>query len=181
MGALDCNELENLKRRDFRHYSVGHQIMYETPVQLLRQKKRTICEAGFGIGFGIGKMIEHDVIGQYVGFEPCADAFEYVRKTYRDEARLELHNRPFEFPGRKFEHVFCIEVIEHVPMERHESFLGDLRKTTGFTLWLSTPDVTKHKTEGVRTPEAWKQMLHTAGFAEVTVHREQWTVLFVCQ
>lgn len=180
MGSLDCNEFENLKRRDFRDYSVGHQIMYEAPVQLLRQKKWTICEAGFGIGWGIHKMLEHDVIGQYVGYEPCAESFEYVRKNYHD-GRLELHKRGFEYPGRKFDHVFCIEVIEHVPMDGHAGFLSDLRKTTGRTLWMSTPDVTKHKTEGVRTPEVWKRMLHEAGFADITVHREQWTVLFVCQ
>jgi cyclopropane fatty-acyl-phospholipid synthase-like methyltransferase len=181
MGALDCNEYDNLKRRNFEPYSDGHQVMYEVPIALLANKRWTICEAGFGIGWGLGRMIEEGIVAQYVGFEPCADSFEYVRKIHHGNEQLTLHKRGFEYPGQKFDHVFCIETIEHVPMDGHAKFLSDLRKTTGRTLWFSTPDIRKHKTEGVRIWEEWKTMLHEAGFRDVTVHREQWTVLFVAQ
>lgn len=180
MGSLDCNEYENLMRRKGGDYSLGHRIMYETPIRLLTGKRRNILEAGFGIGWGLDQMVKADIVESYRGCEPNADSFNFVRRKWGDAARISLRHGSFE-RTKPADHVFCIEVIEHVPMVGHAGFLADLRASTAGTLWMSTPDVTKHRSEGVRTKEEWKAMIHAAGFNDVTVHTEQWTVLFVAQ
>lgn len=180
MGSLDCNEYENLMRRNGGDYSAGHCVMYETPIKLLSGKKRSILDVGFGIGWGLDQMVKAGIIGNYTGFEPNADSFAYTAKRHRDRPDVELIHGPFK-PTKKHDHVFCIEVIEHVPMEHHAGFLAALRGSTEKTLWMSTPDMRKHPGEGVRTWEGWRAMLHEAGFDNVTYHREQWTVLFIAQ
>jgi hypothetical protein len=179
MASLDCNEYENLRRRRGGDYSPGHRVMYEMPIRLLSGKRRNILEAGFGIGWGLDKMIEAGIIEHYVGFEPNKDSFNYVASRVQQPG-VELRHGGF-VRQRPADHVFCIEVIEHVPPGGHAGFLADLRASTAKTLWMSTPDIRKHPSEGVRTCDEWKAMLKAAGFADVTLHREQWTVLFICQ
>lgn len=181
MGSLDCNEYEALMRRNGREYSAGHRVMYESPIRLLSGKRRNILEAGFGIGWGLDQMLAAGIIDKYVGYEPNADSFSYVRSRQGARIEIELHHGQFVRQPRKFDHVFCIEVAEHVPLEGHAGFLADLYASTGTTLWMSSPDVRKHPGEGVRTAGEWKALLYAAGFSDVTVHREQWTVLFICQ
>lgn len=180
MGSLDCNEYENLLRRRGANYSAGHCVMYETPIKLLSGKRRSILDVGFGIGWGLDQMVKSEIIGNYTGFEPNADSFNYTAKRHRDSEGVELVHGPFKRVPKR-DHVFCIEVIEHVPMSGHAAFLADLRASTEKTLWMSTPDVRKHPGEGVRTWEDWRAMLDESGFDNVTVHREQWTVLFIAQ
>lgn len=179
MGSLECNEYENLKARGGREYSFGHRMMYETPIALLGGRKRNILEAGFGIGWGLDRMIEAGIIDRYTGFEPNADSFNYVNGRVKRE-NVELRRGGF-VRSPATDHVFCIEVIEHVPPAGHAAFLADLRASTAKTLWLSTPDVRKHPSEGVRTCDEWKALMKEAGFSDVTMHREQWTVLFIAQ
>jgi hypothetical protein len=181
LGALDCNEYDNLVRRRFEDYSEGHRIMYEVPIRLLSGKQWSIREAGFGIGWGLDQMVEAKIIRTYSGCEPCADSFNYTKKNHGGRPNVFLSQTAFKRDGAVYDHVFCIEVIEHVPMDGHYDFLKDLRESTGRTLWMSTPDKRKHPSEGVRTCDEWRQMLREAGFKDVTMHREQWTVLFVAQ
>jgi hypothetical protein len=180
MGDLNCNEYRNLMKRSGRDYSLGHRLMYETPAKLLTGKARNIAEAGFGIGWGLKALLEVGAVRSYVGYEPCAEAFEYVRKQYADDNRIVLHNRPFYAPSAVADHVFCVEVIEHVPAEKHADFLHDLR-AAGRTLWFSSPDVRRYPSEGVRAPHEWQVMLKAAGFNDVTRHEEQWTSLLIAQ
>jgi hypothetical protein len=180
MGSLDCNEYENLRRRDFREYSLGHRIVYETPIKLLTGKKRTIIEAGFGIGWGLDKMVEADIIADYVGCEPNADSFKYVNGRHGGKPNIKLNHEPFKRGFGFAQHVFCIEVIEHVPMEKHAEFIRALRES-GQTLWFSTPCKSKVPSEGVRTTEEWTKLLKQNGYSDVTVHKEQWTHLCVAQ
>jgi hypothetical protein len=155
--------------------------MYEAPIRLLSGKKRNILDVGFGIGWGLDQMLKAEIVGGYIGFEPNADSFKYVRGRHGGNPKVELLHGPFRRGTPKTDHVFCIEVIEHVPMEGQTEFLNALRASTGTTLFLSTPDVRKHPGEGVRTCDEWQAMLQDAGFENVTVHREQWTVLFIAQ
>lgn len=179
MGKLNCNEYRALQKRHGKPYSLGHQIMYEVPIWLMRGKKRRILEAGFGIGWGLGRMLEEGVVGSYVGYEPCKEAFDYVQEKHGKSLDVTLINEPFHGSNKPFDHVFCIEVLEHVPMEGHMAFLRALRATGG-TLWMSTPDVST-SAEGVRTAGEWRDMLKMAGFGEVVVLEEQWTTFFMCQ
>lgn len=180
MGSLDCNEYENLRKRGFKPYSAGHRMMYDTPAKLLSGRKRRIVEAGFGIGYGLETLLDAGAIGTYLGFEPNRDSFGYVHEKHGGLSGVELRNTGFATTGETFDHVFCIEVIEHVPMDGHAEFIGVLRRS-GKTLWMSTPDVKTHPHEGVRRPDEWKAMLKAGGFNDVTVHCDQWTVLFVAQ
>jgi hypothetical protein len=79
-----------------------------------------------------------------------------------------------------FNHTVCIEVIEHVPLQNHLSFLRDLRMLAP-SLWFSTPDIDKVPREGVRKTRDWVDLLRDAGFHDVEVNQEHWTYLFHCK
>lgn len=186
-ASLDCREYEAARKRNFQPYSRGHQIMYEGPLTLMERgdrakEKFTILEAGFGIGWGLDRMIEKGVIGSYLGFEPDRGSFDYVRGRHKSTPNLDLRHAPFEGQAPQFDHVFCIEVIEHVPPDDHAGFITGLRKSlkSGGTLWLSTPDK-ERSTHGVRTASDWRLQIALAGFADITRHDEQWTTLYCCQ
>jgi len=185
-AAFDCREYAAAAKRDFRPYSLGHRIMYETPLTLLTRNARAdsrfaILEAGFGIGYGLDRMVEHGVIGRYLGFEPDPESFAYVKDRHGGTAGVDLRPTAFAECDPVFDHAFCIEVIEHVPRDDHRDFLLALRRSlkTSGTLWLSTPDMAR-STHGVRTADEWRMMLTTAGLRALHFDA-QWTDLFVCQ
>src|SRR5262245_33601462 len=76
--SLDCNEYLALMRRRGKDYSKGHRIMYEVPIVALTGQRRRILEAGFGIGWGLERMLRADIVETYVGYEPNIDSFNYV-------------------------------------------------------------------------------------------------------
>lgn len=192
MGTLDSREYDRLRARKFRPYSLGHQRMYTKAIESIGSPA-DIFEAGFGIGWGLEQMLSAGVVNSYVGCEPQVDSFKYVDKTVIPERwpRAEgiwLRHEPFsgtlvtELLSEgiaPFDHAFCIEVIEHVPMDDQQAFLGDLYNMAP-KLWFSTPDIRRAPKEGVRTAEEWKAMLHQAGFEQVDVDASEWTTLFAC-
>lgn len=185
IGAIvrkPSREFAMLQKRGFRDYSIGHQRMYFFAIDAMKGRRHIVLEAGFGIGFGLRKMLEADVIETYTGCEPDADSYGYTFGLFGRRPEVSLHCAPFGpelVPDRPADHAFCIEVIEHVPAAEHMTFLRNLRDSAA-KLWLSTPDIRRSK-EGVRTTEAWEAMLREAGFDRVDVDRSQWTHLFACE
>lgn len=189
MGGYESKEYDRLKRRGFKPYSQGHQNMYNLAIEQIGKPSR-IFEAGFGIGFGIQKMLEAGVVKSYSGCEPNTASFLYVQ----NELKLASEVAPFvtlyqdvfdtvmaeglTAHGR-FDDAFCIEVIEHVPMTQHLQFLIDLRRMAP-RLWFSSPDKDKSK-EGVRTTREWKTLLKQAKFDVVKVDQSNWTYLYICK
>jgi len=198
MGTLDSREYDRLVEREFRDYSEGHRYMYLEAIRQieaecgLKGRPVDIFEAGFGIGYGLKKMLEAGIVRSYTGCEPQADSFNYTageaaKWAGGDFGKLSLLHAPFDSSlvsgGQSFEHVFCVEVIEHVPLPGHSDFLEKLRSllAPGGTLWLSTPCIKRNAREGVRPTEEWEYMLHEEGFAEVVVDRSRWTYLYRCR
>jgi hypothetical protein len=189
MGTPDSREYDRLVGRNFRPYSKGHRRMYEEAIKRIA-KPSIIFEAGFGIGWGLDKMVEANVIKEYIGCEPNLDSFNYTDGRHGSRPNVHLSN--VGFPDiihlaepedvKTFEHVFCIEVIEHVPMDEHLAFLKELRALSGGgTLWFSTPDIRKAPKEGVRTKDEWVGLLKLAGFKRINVDTKSWTYLYECQ
>lgn len=175
-------EFAALVKRNFRDYSIGHQRMYLFAIDAMKGRRHDVFEAGFGIGFGLRKMLEADVVSSYTGCEPDHDSFGYTAGLIGQRPGIRLIRAPFGrnlVPDRPADHAFCIEVIEHVPMAEQMEFLRLLR-TSAARLWLSTPDI-RRSAEGVRTTEEWEEMLREAGFGRVDIDRSQWTHLFACQ
>lgn len=198
MGVLDSREFDRLKERNFGDYSEGHRHMYlsairQIAVASMAPNSASIFEAGFGIGYGLKEMLKAGVVGRYVGCEPQLDSFKYTLTEAAkaaegdDHDRLTLIHSPFTehaagVYGGEFEHVFCIEVIEHLPLDQHAEFIANLRAmlAPGGTLWLSTPCKKRNAREGVRTTEEWEAML-CAEFRYVEVDRSRWTYLYRCR
>lgn len=194
MGTLDSREYDRLVKRGFKDYSVGHQRMYTKAVaeicRTTQPKTARIFEAGFGIGFGLKKMVEADAFGEYYGCEPQIDSYRYTVQQFANTERssdLHLYHEPFtEGTAQRllrddiapFDEMFCIEVIEHLPLDQHLQALIAMRSITN-RLWLSTPDKKKSK-EGVRTMRDWTVLLKQAQF-EVTVDTSEWTYLYRCE
>jgi len=183
MGTLDSREYQQLVRRKFRPYSRGHQMMYLKPITQLSGNRHRILEAGFGIGFGLDRMVTAGIIGdRYVGCEPNTDSFLYVQSRHSRTPNIELVPSGFldmDVDG-EFDHAFCIEVIEHVPMDQHLEFLTKLRDAAPM-VWFSTPDKDRVPREGVRTKDEWVDLLHSAGFSRVFVDTSHWTYLYECE
>jgi hypothetical protein len=196
VGVPDSREFDMLKRRNFRPYSKGHQMMYLTPIRTALKGQFHIFEAGFGIGFGLDNFVSAGVIASYTGVEPNVDSFNYTKDRHKGNPALNLINEPFSFElagrlaevapafapdGRKvFDVAFCVEVIEHVPDELHLDFLRGLRLLAP-RLFFSTPDIQKYPKEGVRTTDEWTRLLTDAGFGKVSVDKTHWTHLYACE
>jgi hypothetical protein len=187
MGTPDSREYDRLVGRNFRPYSKGHRRMYEEAIKRIASPSR-IFEAGFGIGWGLDKMVEANVIKEYIGCEPNEDSFNYTFSRHGNRQGVFLVNRGFPDSTQdpplnaNFDHVFCIEVIEHVPSEDHLNFLRELRELSrGGVLWFSTPDIRKAPKEGVRTKDDWLGLLKLAGFKRVNVDTKSWTYLYECR
>ena len=174
-------EYELLKRRNFKNYSLGHQRMYKAPVTLLADRRCRVLEVGTGIGWGLALMRREGVFREYVGVEPDPKAYAYTLAASTGWEGVKLINASFPTPDVEgvFDHVFCIEVVEHLPAPDREGVLRKLREHTGRMLWLSTPDKDKSG-HGVLTGAQWQEMLEASGFEVVRVE-EQWTTLFVCR
>jgi len=192
MPDMDSREYDRLKERGFKDYSLGHRRMYLSAIDQMDAADRafSIFEAGFGIGYGLKQMLAADVVGRYVGCEPQVDSYNYTVGEMAEVPladRLTLIHSPFTEDmvsayGADFEHAFCIEVIEHVPLDLQADFIARLAAmlTPGGTLWLSTPCKLRNAREGVRTTDEWEAMLRQQ-FGEVTVDRSQWTYLYRCR
>lgn len=191
VAGYESFEYDRLVERGFKPYSKGHRRMYESAIERMGRiagpRGARVFEAGFGIGWGLGAMLDADVLREYEGCEPNVDSFAYTAKTFADHERassLTLFNSAFRLPlsggSRSFDFAVCIEVIEHVPAGGHLAFLRDLRLMAP-TLFFSTPDKTRVPREGVRTYLDWLGLLAQAGFPSVECDRSNWTDLYVCQ
>jgi hypothetical protein len=197
MGTPDSRELDRLKERNFGDYSEGHRHMYLAAIKEIHDatdgaghmphRRVSIFEAGFGIGYGIKQMLAAGIVGRYVGLEPQPDSFAYTRgelANHPQAADLALYQAAFPAPlcdqFGEFEHVFCIEVIEHVPMDAHEYFLSRLWATVerGGVLWFSTPCIRRAPHEGVRTTEEWAALVQRVTGVAPVVDRSRWTYLY---
>ncbi len=197
MGTPDSREYDRLKERNFGDYSEGHRHMYTSAIKQIQDatdgqgqhphRRVTVFEAGFGIGYGLKQMLAAGIVDRYVGYEPQVDSFNYTVKelaTHEQAGDLNLFHGAFPAPMHgqegQFEHVFCIEVIEHVPGEQHEYFLARLWDTVapGGTLWFSTPCIRRAPREGVRTTEEWASLLHKMTGEVPRVDRSRWTYLY---
>ena len=200
MGTPDSREYDRLKERGFKPYSKGHREMYEKairdmntwggygnppPSPLKHPAGARVLEAGFGIGWGLDRMLHESVLRSYVGYEPNKDSFDYVKGRYLPGGPVDLLflNLPFE-PNLDpaFDVAFCIEVIEHVPMDKHEAFLAGLRQMAP-VLYFSTPDSHKVPREGVRTMDQWLAMLLRVGYDSRKLHFDdsEWTTFYRCE
>lgn len=191
---MDSREYDRLVGRKFKPYSLGHRRMYHKAIDAIKASDGTadIFEAGFGIGWGLEQMLSDGIVNSYVGCEPQVDSFRYVQQTVAPKYRHEgiwLRHEPFTGDIVKellaegiapFDHAFCIEVIEHVPMDLQVLFLKNLHDMAP-TLWFSTPDIRRAPKEGVRTTEEWQALLHQSGFDLVTVDNSEWTTLYQCR
>jgi 2-polyprenyl-3-methyl-5-hydroxy-6-metoxy-1,4-benzoquinol methylase len=184
MGTPDSREYERLVKRGFKPYSYGHRRMYEIAIDRMKPGAR-VFEVGFGIGWGAERILDSGKSIVYEGCEPNKDSFNYTEGRIRHVAGVNnagLHNKPF-FAGlaanAPYDYAFCIEVIEHVPMEDHVGFLRDL-KALAPVVFFSTPDIVKAPTEGVRTKDEWVSILREAGFTSIEVITRHWTYLYVC-
>lgn len=187
-AGYESKEYERLVKRGFKPYSRGHRMMYEHAIDAIKKTAdpANIFEAGFGIGWGLDRMLEEGVVDVYVGCEPNADSFKYTRDRLGLNPRVTLYPKAFDYSfespdGEKpFDEAFCIEVIEHVPLNDQLAFLEGLRALAP-RLWLSTPDKDRVPSEGVRTMKEWVALIKEAGFESVEVNMAHWTYLYECR
>lgn len=175
---VECNEVEALRKRGGKPYSKGHQAMYRTVVELLREAPATVNEFGFGIGYGLGELLKADCVRHYWGCEPCAEAYEHTRAAVgvRPEVTLVRGGwRDVEVP--EADYALVIEVLEHLPPEERAPFLQRLRSTTRKALFLSTPDAAT-SLHGVVTPDELLTLMASCGWRAVAVS-PQWTTFYL--
>lgn len=188
--VYESREYDRLVGRKFKPYSSGHRAMYTTAIEGIKLvgMEAHIFEAGFGIGWGLQQMLSEGIVRSYVGCEPNIDSYKYVAEepglNLEGKMGVSLIHGSFDqvladaYSG-SFNEAFCIEVIEHVPMDQHLEFLIALRQMAP-RLWFSTADKTKSR-EGVRTVGEWTTLLKQARFETVKVNASHWTYLYECR
>lgn len=154
--------------------------MYKTAIALLAGddvQPASILEVGAGIGYGLGLMLENELVGTYTGVEPNVESYTYLRSVY---PQVNLINESFEDAiVAAADYTFCIEVIEHVPDDDVNYFLRKLRLLTDKNLFFSTPDSSR-SSHGKYTTATWVSLLRDAGF-DVAACNRQWTTFYLCQ
>lgn len=174
------SEFFHLKNRRFRNYSDGHCRMYRTAIALLAGddvKPASILEVGAGIGYGLGLMLENELVGTYTGIEPNVESYTYLRSVF---PQVNLINETFDNAEvEPADYTFCIEVIEHLDDAQVQPFLAKLRDKTLKNLFFSTPDSSR-SSHGKYTTATWVSLLRDAGF-DVAACNRQWTTFYLCQ
>lgn len=186
----DRSEVLLLEERAGQPYSQGHMAMYETVAALLQGQPGRILEIGFGVGYGLRKLIEADCINSYVGIERDPLCVGHVTRTLMVEqlpgvylleadfltitdAQIRSH-----FGEANADVSLCIEVLEHVPRSKGLDFLVKLRNITSQALLLSTPN-SNTSTHGIYRPAQVLKLLEMAGFPHVACLSWQWTTFFL--
>lgn len=190
--VYESKEYDRLVRRKFKDYSVGHQRMYTKAIdgiKLAHSNPVRIFEAGAGIGFGLTKMVEAGVVHSYTGCEPNRASYDYTAGLvagFKPLRHIDLYHDSFDqtmadglTAHGQYDEAFCIEVIEHVPMDKQLEFIIALRQMAP-RLWFSTADKTQSK-EGVRTQKEWATLLKQARFTDIRVDVSEWTHLYECR
>jgi len=188
-GVTFGNEYEQFIERGLKPYSVGHQRMYSAPIDLITSpveptatslKKANVLDVGCGIGVGYRMLRDAGIIGSYLGIEPDPKCVRYMKDTYPEADVIE------EFwmdvpEGQLFvaDFTFCVEVIEHVPLDDLGRFLEKLREHTRRNLFLSTP-LRENSEHGLFTKDGWVAKLCASDF-RVAVVDWQWTTFFLCE
>lgn len=175
------SEYEQLKARGFKEYSEMHRQMYEVVVSLFKNKPTSIYEIGFGIGWGLERLLEENCIERYVGCEPDRKSFDYVFDRVKDE-RVALYPAQFMRSNDVYRYVLCIEVIEHLEcnLTKLYKMFAEVRKMAG-TFILSTPDKNTDE-HGIYTKHEVKECLHRAEFNNVVMIEHQIPhTLFIAQ
>jgi len=185
MAEEITSELGLYRSRGYKDYSLGHQKMYTGPVELLTNEKQRfrVLDVGTGIGFGLRRMVDANVLESYVGIEANRETFDYV-SGLPWPAHVKIHFGSWlDLPDDALEpadYGFCIEVIEHIEEPLVAPFLAKLRRNVKRNLFLSTPDI-RETTHGTATADEWRVRIKAAGFSEVAIVGSQWTTLFVCE
>lgn len=180
------NEVQLHRKREGKEYSLGHRAMYESAIALLQDKPAKILEVGFGIGWGLDKMLKANCVDEYLGVEPCKESFDFVTQYLETNPNPKVtleHACWTDLMESRIEKdfiadfSFCIEVLEHIPGHEHYAFLKKLAKFTDKALFLSTPNK-KTSSHGLVAPDQCADFLKLAGFKSVTWIEWQWTTFF---
>jgi len=173
------SEYDNLVARGFKPYSEWHRAIYDGAFELYHHNESTITilDAGCGIGYGYESMVNHRVMGVYVGVDPDKQSIDYCKQKFVSNATF--HRRGFmSFEEQyEFDLAFCVEVIEHVDENDRSAFLKKVVQSAKVA-FISTPDVTKNA-HGVYTPSRMIDLLRTGlELNAVAIPRDN-TILYV--
>jgi len=190
------SEYDNLVARNFKPYSEWHRAIYDGAFELYHHNESpiTMLDAGCGIGYGYESMVEHGVMGVYVGVDPDKQSIDYCKQKFINNLRRrpmpadDIHRSVFtttfncgdfmSFEERyEFDIAFCVEVIEHVDEKDRSAFLKKVAQSAKVA-FISTPDVTKNA-HGVYTPSRMIDLLRTGlELNAVAIPRDN-TILYV--
>jgi len=181
------SEVEAMEKRGGALYSYGHRMMYEAAAKLISNYPRILLEVGVGCGYGLEVLDRNRCVRSYLGIEPVLKDAQYLHDRYGEDNRikivceewLDVSDEDFEtmLPvGADF--TFCIEVLEHIPVEDWLPFCEKLCQHTNNTLFFSTPN-SETNSHGVATPKVWRELMLEAGFDNCIRVEAQWTTFFM--
>ena len=176
------SEFKKFKSRGGKDYSPGHRRMYWAACKLLEKKPSHILDVGSGMGYGYKWLERHGAIETYTGVEPEHEAVTYCRSQYPDATWIEGVVPGVQFLN-PFDHVFCIEVLEHVESEQGVdpvAFIHELASLAKQNVFLSTPN-RETSGHGVYSPTEVLGMAKEAGIANVSFVEQQWTTWYLLE
>ncbi len=185
-------ELHNLNMRGGADYTEGHCRMYTPIAEILGNCPANILEIGFGIGYGLKKLLESNCVGNYLGIESDKECVDYVsnKGSYglTTNAKMLLACKDWtkiddEFVRKHFggqaDFVLCIEVVEHVAGPVRSEMVKKALTHTGKTMFLSSPN-SETSGHGVMSVAECRAFILSCGFNSVAHIEWQWTTMYVC-
>jgi SAM-dependent methyltransferase len=134
---------DDLQLNDLARFNRDHYLFYRALIERYVEKEGSIADVGCGTGSRSAMLaryatnvtaVDSDMLKISSG---CAlNGTEKISWVFADVAEWkELE------PDSTFDYVFCVEVIEHVPLELHRSFFANLisRVSSGGALLMTTP------------------------------------------
>jgi len=100
------------------------------PPDLLALKEYIIKgEKILDLGCGNGRFSELVAPEDYLGADPCEALIDLAKEKYPDKSFTLVEALKFPFPDQRFDKVFCLAVIHHLPSAAYRRlFLAEIRR-----------------------------------------------------
>lgn len=161
--------------------SFGHRVMYIAPAILMGKTRSSIIDVGCGDGYGYHTLVTNDSVSTYFGIDSNPVAIQNGVGYLVDPAHSMVCGDWLTHPEKDLkpaDFVFCIEVIEHVPVGLRKAFVEKCKKFMKRNLFLSTPPADRCSHGKLTIPEC-SALIKSAGL-DVVVVDIQWTTLYIC-
>ena len=165
-----------------RFISYGHRAAYLGPAAIMAHQPCSVIDIGCGDGVGYHALVTHQALGSYFGIDISPAEIEKGQRLLVDQHKHKtVCGNWLEYPEKDLEpadFVFCVEVLEHVPLDLRKMFVEKCVRFAKKNIIISTPPADRNPHGKLTIPECL-ELLRSSGLDVVPID-VQWTTMYVC-